>query len=262
MATPTGMFNAVSVEDNHACAIRTDGIVECWGEDPGQVAPGPVAFVELLPRAPTATEVSLRWSATPLFVPVTSYDIRYQRTRWDQWDLEPAVTLRSGTTETTGTFSVSPGYSYWFEVRAHDAEGTVSDWSGVATVTALDDRSFTRSTGWTELTDSRYYLSTALRSSTKGATLTMDVDCIGIELVATTCPTCGKVRVSIERTASQETGVDPPGPLTISLYSSKRIDRKIIPLFYDDTDPAVAGTLTIKIVTSGRPVIIDGVVIE
>lgn len=225
-------------------------------------SPGPKVVVEALPDVLAASQVTLRWRATPRSRPVISYEVRYQRTRWDQFDFEPGVTVRT-TAETKMTVAVEPGYHYFFEVRARDAGGALSDPSEAFTTTSVDDRSLAKSAGWTELSGSSYYWSTALRSSTKGATLTLPLEGIGVWLVATKCPTCGTVRVSLERpvTGSGEYAVGPPDPVTVSLRSSRRIDRKIIPLFYDDTDPAVSGTLTIKVVPTGKPVIIDGVVI-
>lgn len=255
MPTPNGTFTAVSVGVNLACAVRTDGIVECWGEDAGQAAPGPVALLKALPLVLTATDVALEWSSSPLFAPVTSYDVRYWQTGWDEMPLEPGspIPWRSGTTETKGTFTVSPGYSYEFEVQARDAEGTLSDWAHTATVTPLDDRTLMKSAGWTDLTGSRYYRSTALRSFTYGAKLTLPRINAGVGILATTCPTCGAVEIYFGSELYEK----------VSLHSSKTVDRALV-YSYDgegfdgnETPP----TLTIKVVSRGKPVIVDAVVI-
>jgi alpha-tubulin suppressor-like RCC1 family protein len=33
IAVPTGMFSSISVGDDYACGVRTDGSVTCWGDN-------------------------------------------------------------------------------------------------------------------------------------------------------------------------------------------------------------------------------------
>ncbi len=45
---PPGTFTAVSAGDRHACALRTDGTIACWGDDEaGQAKPPPGQFVKV-----------------------------------------------------------------------------------------------------------------------------------------------------------------------------------------------------------------------
>ena len=153
---------------------------------------------------------------------------------------------------TSAGFKASPGYTYCFSVRAHDAAGKVSRWAHPAcTAIPLDDRSLTRSAGWTALAGPGFYRSTALRSSSRGAKLTRTGPATtGIALLATTCPTCGTVKVYWNARLLR----------TVSLSSATRIDRKLIPVV--SWWVMHTGTLTIKVVSSGKKVIIDGLAIR
>ena len=71
-----------------------------------------------------------------------------------------------------------------------------------------------------------------------------------IALVATTCSTCGKVRVYWGSTLLR----------TISLYSATTVNRKLITV--TTFASTRTGTLSIKVYSSGKKVIIDGVAIH
>ncbi len=225
----------------------------CWGrDDNGELTPRPGAALKALPTWIATTAVSPTWSATPALAPVTSYDVRYRRAAWNG-DFGPAVTWLRATADTSATFAGSPGSTYCFGVRARDADGGVSPWTaaGKCTAVPLDDRSLTRSSGWTAGTGDPYYRSTYLRSSTNGAKLTRTgVVARRIALLATTCPTCGTVKVYWGSTLLK----------AISLHSDTTVNRKLIAV--KTFSFARTGTLTIKVVSSGRKVIIDGVAIR
>ena len=100
------------------------------------------------------------------------------------------------------------------------------------------------------MTLSAFYKNTYVRSSTSGAKVTRTgVVAKRITLVATTCATCGKVRVYWGSTLIR----------TISLYSSTTINKRLIAVT-TFTSPRV-GTLSIRVYGSGRKVIVDGVAI-
>ena len=247
---PDGTFTAVSAAENHACGIRTDGTLACWGYEE-LATPTPTAFMGSLKPWLSTSKVALQWTASPLFAPVTSYDIGYRRARWNSWGFGDTVTWRTGVEGASATFTASPGYTYCYSVRAHDADGLVSGWAWeTCTAIPLDDRSLRRSAGWTALTGAKYFGSTALRSSTYGARLTRTgVYGTALALLATTCPTCGTVKVYLDGELLRK----------ISLHSDTRVDRRLIRITDDDS---LAGTITIKVVTSGKPVVIDGLAVH
>ena len=246
---PPGTFASLDAGAHHTCAIRTDGTFACWGQDfSGQVTPRPTTAVTPLPAWIAATTFPVSWRATSLAV-VASYDVRYRRARWDgafgAW-----TAWRTGTTATGRTFTGSPGYTYCLSARSHDGDGLTSPWTAETCLAVpLDDRSLARSSGWTAGTGSGFYRATFLRSFTLGAHLTRTgVHLADIALIATKCPTCGTVRVYSGSRGSK----------VVDLYAAVRVDRAIIPLWTSTR----AGTLTVKIVSSGKKVVIDGVAIR
>ncbi len=70
-----------------------------------------------------------------------------------------------------------------------------------------------------------------------------------IAIVATTCSTCGTVRVYLGSTLLK----------TISLKSTTTVNRKLITV--TTFTSARTGTLSIKVYSSGKKVVIDGVAI-
>ena len=251
---PAGTFAAVSQNNAHACAIRPDHTLACWGGNwLGQRTPLPTPTVSVeMWRMSAGAAVS--WGARYALVPVASFDVRYRRARWDgkfgDWS-----TLRSASTTASATFPTTPGYTYCFAVRARDLDGAVSRWTnrawnaaqGGCTVTPVDDRKLNRSTGWHTATGSAFYRNTQLRSTQAGARLSLRVSARWVALVATTCPTCGTIRVT--------TDVD---RWTLSLTSPSRMDQRIIPVVRYGFGDGLSGTVKLEVVTEGKPVIVDG----
>ena len=249
---PAGLFTDVDTNVYHSCAIGADSRLTCWGRnDNGQLTPLPTAAIATLPLWRATTAVRLAWSGTATLARIASFDIRYRRARWSG-GFGPWVTWRSATTATSATFTGSPGYTYCFSVQARDADGGVSGWTPeTCTAVPLDDRSMTRSLGWSAGTGQAFYRATFLRSSAYKAKLTKNgVVSRRIALVATTCPTCGTVKVYWGTTLLK----------TVSLYAVTRVNKSLITV---KTFTSVrSGTLKIKVVSSGKKVIIDGVAIS
>jgi alpha-tubulin suppressor-like RCC1 family protein len=248
---PTGTFTSVDAGGHHTCAVATDGSVACWGHDRlGQVTPRPVAGMKALSTWLVSRSVPLSWRGTAL-AGLTSFDVRYRRAAWNGGFGSP-VTWRAGTAASSGTFTATAGSTYCYAARAHDADGLASSWSSeTCTAVPLDDRSLTRAGRWTAGTGSAYYGSTYLRSTTAGATLTRTkVVATRLALVATTCPTCGSVKVYWNGTLIK----------TVSLTSATTINKKVIAI--KTWTSAHTGTLKIKVSSSGRRVIIDGLAIR
>lgn len=207
----------------------------------------PVALITALPTWSSAVTVPVSWGSTSGTRSVASYLVRYRRAAWNG-SFGSYATWLSGTTGTRAVFTGLPGSTYCFTATAVDALGLASTPSAeTCTSVPLDDRSFTRSSGWTAGTGSPYYRSTYLRSSTLGAKLTRTgVIARRLAIVAATCPTCGKVAVYWGTALLK----------TISLYSSTTTNRKLIAV---TTFTSVrTGTLTLKVVSSRKTVVIDG----
>jgi hypothetical protein len=249
---PPGTYTALSAGSTHACAIATDGALACWGSNlAGQTTPRPTASITALPTWVATTAVTVRWSAKAALAPVATYAVRYRRAKWNG-GFGPVATWLPATPATTAVHAAAPGYTYCFSTRATDADDQVSAWTPeTCTAVPLDDRALARSGRWALKTGSAYYASTYVRSSTQGAKLVRKgVAARRIAILATTCPTCGKVSVYWNSTLLK----------TISLRSATTVTRKLIAV---TTFPSArTGTLTIKVKTTGSRVIIDGVAIR
>lgn len=211
----------------------------------------PTAAIRALPTWRAATAIPLAWSGSAGTSPVASYDVRYRRATW-KGSFGTRVVWRSATAATSAIFAGALGSTYCFSVRARDAVGAVSAWTAeTCTAVPLDDRSLGRVGSWTAGTGSAYFRSTFVRSTRLGAKLVRTgVVARRIALVATTCPTCGTVKVYWGSTLLR----------TIKLTSATTVQRKLIPV--TTFTRARTGTLTIRISSSGRKVIIDGLAIR
>ena len=148
----------------------------------------------------------------------------------------------AATTTTVGTLAATAGNTYCFVVIAHASDGgTSAATAETCTVVPLDDRSLTRAGTWSLGTGTAYFKSTFSRSSTSGAKLTRTgVVAKRIAIVATTCSTCGSVRVYWGTTLLK----------TISLHSTTTANRKVIAV---TTFSSVrTGTLSLRVYGSGH----------
>jgi hypothetical protein len=181
---------------------------------------------------------------------MTGYDVRFRRASWN--GSFGSFSYQS-TSKPTLALPVAAGSTYCFSVRARDALGYAStSWSPErCTAVPLDDRSLTRHGPWTSTTGSAYYLSTSSRSSAYGASLVRtSVKARRIAIVATTCPTCGSIRVYWGATLVR----------TISLRSSTTANGRTIAVVAFTS--VRSGTVTVKVATSRRNVLIDGIAIS
>jgi len=211
----------------------------------------PTVVLGPLPMWAGSTAIDLEWNGTNGSWPIASYDVRYRRAAWNG-SFGTYVTWKTATTTDWATFAASPGSTYCFSVRATDTVGGHSVWTAeTCTAVPLDDRSLARAGSWSAGTGSAYYRSTYLRSSTSGARLTRTgVVARRIALVASTCSTCGIVRVYWGSTLLK----------TINLYSRTTVNQKLIAV--TTFSSARTGTLKITVTSRGKRVIVDGVAIR
>jgi hypothetical protein len=219
----------------------------------------PRAKAQPLPRTRLRGSVTVTYSGTDPTAGapgdssgVASYDVRWHRARWDggfgSWHL-----AASHTTATQQTIALSPGYTYCLEVRAWDRASNRGAWSApVCTARPLDDRGLAAATsGWSRKTSSDDYLGTATTTTGYQRTLTRSgVQARTIGLVVATCARCGKVSVHI---AGARVGV-------VDLHSSTTHRRRVV--WLPSLPGLTSGTVTIRTVSSGANVTIDGLVVS
>ena len=216
---------------------------------PDPIPPAPA--LRALPAWRTSTSIPLSWGATPGSAAVASYDVRYRGARWDgsfgSW-----VEWKAATQATGGTFAGATGTTYCFSVRARDADGVASAWTAAAcTAVPLDDRSLARAGPWSAGAASAYYRSTYLRSFALGARLVRTrVVARRIAIVATTCPTCGTVRIYWGSTLLR----------TVRLASATTVHQRVLEVAAFTSGRI--GTVTIRVVSRGRRVEVDGLAVR
>jgi hypothetical protein len=249
MQSPAGTYVSVTVGEEVACAQRLDGRAVCWGQTEG-VRPAPTMLL-LAPRWVAASEIKVSWSSLPLFAPVERYDIRYALN--PDWDHSPVwVPLRTGTTKRHARVTaVTPGQTYCIEGRAIDGDGVASNWEGSCTTLPRDDTAFVASDGWVRIESPRFYGGSALMSRKLGATLELPgLDTWGVGILASTGTDGGQIKVWA---GGENLG-------KASLWTPNSEDRRLV-LWTDNGEDGSSGTLRIKVLSSGRPVIIDGVLL-
>jgi hypothetical protein len=214
---------------------------------PDSAPPG--VSVAKLPAIATTAAVTLSYSARDAVNRVRSYDVQYTHatTVW----VNPAwpVTHGWGTTATSLPVHLIGGIKYCFYVRATDDAGNVSAWSKpVCTTAPLDDRAMHKTAGFAAVTGSAFYLGTAYSTTHYGEAAWTTTSTRALYLVATTCPTCGSVEI-LE-------GNKPVG--VINLHSATTVYKRVlaIPNTRDRVD------FMIRVVSSGKRVVIDGVVFQ
>jgi hypothetical protein len=213
----------------------------------------PTTTMAAAPAGTIAPTYTFHWTGVDGAARPTAYDVQYQRAAWNAgfgpWT---SPTGWTGTTSTSKALSLAEGYEYCVRARSYGLFGNVGDWSAPRCIDrALDDRAMTAGTGWARGTASGYYNGTFTSSKTYGAGLTRTGTTVTrIGIVATTCATCGSVAVYVGNT---HVG-------TISLYApSTRLKQLLTTKAFTYRTNA---TVTLRVATSGKPVVIDGLLLS
>ncbi len=213
---------------------------------------GPVATVDPIQAWSTTTALRVAWAATPRIAgaAILDFSVRYRRARWNG-GFGARVTWLASTPAGSGTFHGLPGFTYCFSVMARDSRGVESTWtSETCTALPLDDRSLVRGGTWSAGRAGAYFGGTFLRSNAHGARLVRaGIVARRIALLATACPGCGKVAVTwngaLLRTVNLDAATVRHRVFTVGSFA-----------------PGRAGTLRIEIISKGRRVIVDGILVS
>ena len=158
--------------------------------------------------------------------------------------------LNPATTSVTAS-GLAQGVDYCFAVRAVDNAGNTSPWTTPScTARPLDDRALSAGAGWARGTGSSYWNGTITTTSAHAATATRtgaELDRVGI--VATRGPGMGTIAVYV---GARQIG-------QISLAAASTTYQNLIPL---PRFSYGAATVAVKVVSSGRPVQLDGLAIS
>ncbi|MFN2544899.1 MAG: WD40/YVTN/BNR-like repeat-containing protein [Actinomycetota bacterium] len=257
-----------TLEAEPATGFVFGGWLRCRSEEGEQctaVVEGPtyVTAVFTDPSDPVTTltaphaELQLRrlfrvaWTATDEGSGVATSEVRARTASYDRRLPGYRNGFRVGGLERTSfLWSASEGSTTCFEVRAIDRAGNQGRWSEQkCTAAPVDDRSL-EGRGWTHVHDARLFRGTALRSGTRGAELALPfVAARRLVLLAERCPRCGRVQV---RWRGRVLG-------SFDLRAPRFHRRARIALV--DLASVRKGPLTIRVVSRGRPVTIDGLAV-
>lgn len=228
-----------------ACVLSPDGNAQVTATFT-DASPPSTPVLGSLTRFRTQKPLTLTWgSATDPESGIDGYSLEKRvaphKKSFGPW--QPAGTFTTTVAEQT----LEPGYSYCFRVSATNGAGTSSAPSNrTCTALPLDDRALSPSGPWKFAQADGFYLNTHTVSSTRGATLKERVKARRLVLVARVCPTCGKVKVSMGKTLLRK----------ISLKRATIGKKRVIPI--TKFDELRSGTVAITIISSGKPVSIDG----
>jgi hypothetical protein len=202
------------------------------------------------PKAPftTSAATTVRWTGSDSGSGLASWQVQWQRAAYNggfgSWSAPASYPPGTLSHAYTGLIR---GYDYCYRVRSVDAAGNLSAYSAPrCTAVVLDDRALTTSANWTRNVGTAYYTGTATSSKHLNETLTRTGARLDrLALLATKCSTCGTVGLYVNGALIGK----------VSLHATTTQNRRLITL------PAFTyrtGTVTIKVLTSGKLVRIDG----
>jgi Divergent InlB B-repeat domain len=182
---------------------------------------------------------------TPVTGTGVKYDLRMRSAPMSTGVFSSYADAKTGLTGTTVNFAGTQGTRYCFEVQAAHGGSRSPVSNERCTSVPLDDRALTRHGTWTAKHLFGYYLNTFLTTKTHGASLTASgVHANELAVVATVCPACGSIRVSMAGASHNFSLVGP---------ATKREQVLIFELGTVQT-----GTVTILVTSSNKRVEIDG----
>jgi hypothetical protein len=236
---------------------RHGSVVSAWTPLFGPVTPtvGPVLTPPAVAPTLRALTRPVRATTVPLVVaaqalpgyPVTGYVL--------QWSHATAARAMSAWSDLGGVSSRPPtavrslalGTKLCVRVVAVNAAGRGPASSSGCTAVPLDDRSLSRSSGWSRPRARGFFLGTLTTSSRRGAALTFTATGHGLALLVRTNPGAGTIGVYVgSRRVARISLVSRRTHVTTVLVSSRATG-------------AMAGSrVTLRVETSGRTVAIDG----
>jgi hypothetical protein len=213
----------------------------------------PTVTVTPLPVTTLRSSATVSYSATDASG-ISAYDVRWRsatdRTGFGAWHYPSAwQKTRSKSQTLTG---MAPGGTYCMSVRAYDRLTNRSRWSAETCIARpLDDRAMSAGSRWHRQSGDGFYLSTYTSTRTFGAALTRGSERMSrVGIVATRCATCGKVRILV--------GGHSVGVIDLTASSRQRRRTLLLPVF----SSLRTGTVTVRVITSGKTVQIDGLVVS
>jgi hypothetical protein len=177
---------------------------------------------------------------------VASYDVRYRRAPL-AGEFQSAVIWRSGQAAAGAAFTALPGSTYCLSARASDAAGNRGGFGGeVCTAIPVHASGLARKGSWVRRLGRGHYLGSYLAGRSRGDSLSVRVSTKRLMLVATKCAGCGVVDVYLGTRRLRRISLDAKTTKKKQLIRVATFAR------------VRTGTARIKIVSEGRPVLVEG----
>jgi outer membrane protein assembly factor BamB len=211
----------------------------------------PTARVGAVSQFSNAWTTTHSWSGTDADSGLLNYDVRYRLAAAQQGFTafqQPAAL--QATTSTSLTLRPAPGSTVCLSVRSRDVAGNVSAWTPDSCQSVLlDDRALSVGGSWSRPGGVAGYANgTYSRTVAAGPTLTLsNIHARRVAIVATTCPTCGRVSVSFAGMA----------PTTVNLRSTQTVKQTFYA--FAQLGKTSVGSVKLTSLDAGKPVIVDAV---
>ncbi|MGN6721041.1 MAG: hypothetical protein ACTHJM_00345 [Marmoricola sp.] len=259
-ATPYTRENVAACDSSSSCwVLGTYGAHTSTTPDyqayiahvtPTPVATGPTVSTSSLPTFALGSSVKFSFHGTAGSSPIDHYVVQVRRSTWKSgfgsWSTPSGWSALSASTSSVKV-ALPVGDDTCVRVQAVDSAHVASAWSSArCTARPLDDTSLATSAHWTRVKATGFYLGTYTSTKTSGATMTLSgAEFDRLALVATKCPSCGKVAVYSGSTLLG----------TINLYKSTTAREQVIALTKVSYRTA---NIRLKVTTSGKTIQIDG----
>ncbi len=252
--TPRGLGWKPVYDDTADPAVPAQGSTPAVPADPKSIdlklldVAAPALGIASIPAFTQFTSQRVTYAAVDNKTGVKSYDVRWQRgspdLAYSAWVYPSAW---QGTTKTAAKTltGMAKGWTYCFSIRVRDKADNISAWSQpLCTAKMFDDRSFAATPSWSRPSGkSGFYAGTYSRSTAYGAKLTKTGRHTRVAVTALKCPTCGTVGIYSGTTLLK----------TLSLKSSSTG----ITTWVSSVRSTRIATVTVKVLTKGKPVVID-----
>ncbi len=228
-------------------------VVLCVADvDPPKVTMTSPTTTSLAARTALNPSIDVGWSGSDAAHRVVRYQTRWRSAPYNgtfgAWQYPPSWQNLTSNTVTHG--SLATGRTYCYSTRGQDPAGNWSAWAGQrCAVRPLDDRRLAVSPGWVRGSGGDHWSDTFTSTTQRDAVLTRTGARFNqLAVIAQKCPTCGRVAVRID------------GALvgTVNLSSATTEYRQIVAL---PRTAGKVGTVTLTVLTSGKVVAIDGLVV-
>jgi hypothetical protein len=193
------------------------------------------------------TSLPVAWSATAVSG-IKYYDVQVRGALYNG-GFGSYSAFKSGTTTTSGTYTSSgTGRTYCFRAHAVDNVLNNGDYSAAkCTTIPIKSNGLSYTSGFKSALSSSYYGGIAYGTTGVNETMTRTgIQAKRIYLVVTTCSTCGSLQVKWGSTVVAN----------VSLVSSTTKHKVVIGVA--SFSSVQSGTLTARVTSSGKPVVIEG----